>query len=661
MYCSACGKENGEGKKFCKYCGTKLKQRQVAIVDDEPFQEESFEEIELEKKPANRKSVNNQSTNKRPANKHSANQKQGEVDIKKRNFIFAIGGLSIVVLALVVTLVVIIVNNKKEKSAETSLEKPMVEEPAADNTEPSVEVITEDAIDFAGNEAEPTVILPVDDANGIIYRKWLAKFMDGFTGLDAGTDMSLYADGNIDWYFTLKDINDDGVVDLLLDSWYQYSDDSSLEYSSLEFQLEPWYMMTIVDGECAQQARDILCYDSDEKNLYSAFFSEGASLTIEHVANGEYTTVDEYFAESGSEGYIWYHGSWDTNSSEMTSDESNKVLSDFIKKQKECPFDGIPLTRENIDKYMPVSDDMRTSLSELEEQNKSIVMFNSFLTGEGKVRIGNDIAVGYFDFSYSDDTPKHGYENQELTLSEMKDIIVNGSDIAVEGLDPDIYYSVLNINDNNIFLLKFENVGIEGYADDGTETTFVIARRGEELVATYSFDSYGRGGASANKYGVIWSGGSAGAGDHMDDEYYIDENGDVNCLYRSETCGTGWINKQFEWFKKDYFSQQTIDIAALYDSSEIQDQGGFCIVTLYEINGQIYGEFESEADFPGFTDLLVNAAAGDGLKLYTGKEVDDYALSLGFDKSKRELFGDNEPEWHRHYGGYNYELTSYYK
>ncbi|MDO4188325.1 MAG: hypothetical protein Q4D29_04980, partial [Lachnospiraceae bacterium] len=605
----------------------------VPIYSEEPVEDVTFEEAEVEEIPVEEKRVK----------ENPAKEKQSGLDTQKRNIIMAIAGLSAVVVILVICLVVILSHGKKEKL------EPMVAEAEAaaadeNSMESSDEIISlDDSTKFA-NIPEAQVVFSENDANALIYHKWLTKFINGFTWIDGGTDMISYADteSKDNWYFAFKDLNGDGVSELLISSSYkqglEYTGNDNFEY----LPLMTWKYMTISDSECQQGGygcQDVLCYDTDENRIYTAFVGENNDFDKGYIENNQYIIEDEYYDEHEYDYYL-------KNNNNISREEYESMLSDFAKKVKEYPFEAIPLTPENIDKYLPMSEDMRAVLYEYEEQNKALAMFRSFIKGDSKIRIGDNVSVGYYDSDYDYENSvtiyKHG--GQELSLSEIKDIIVN--DAGIENLYPEIYYSVLNINDNNVFLLMLKNVGTEGFTDDGSCSTFVIVRQGDDLVATYSFDMYGRGGSFTNKYGVLSGGGSAGAGDHLDDEYYIDENGNVNCIYRSETCYSGWIGGLFGWFKKDYFSQHTLDLAALYDSTEVQEQAG-CEVTLYEIDGQMYGTFDS--DVPGFADILRDAAINDGLKLYTGVEIDSFAESLGIDKGKREQLGENEPEWYDYY------------
>lgn len=619
MYCSSCGKENSDGKKFCKYCGNALIQISP-VVKEETIDKTVEEVIDIQ---------DDYFTNVK-------SQKDKKINYKKDNkkSIVAIAALSAGILVLAACLISFII---KDKNKENKITEDSVSEDAVIET---VEEETEAEESYEVKNPDPMTPFELDDPNGIIYRKWIEKFSKGYIGYTDYGDNFEYCDDSSNWCFSLKDVNDDGIMELLLTGYYdiEYTNvDESYYDEHPEMQIGSWLVFSIIDGVCEQTSKSFVCYDTDGKNIYEAVFSEGAYLGIDHAENGVLTTIDEYVADSDVDGYLWY----DKDRNEMSKEAAKEVINEFLRKQNEYPLDTKQLTPENLDEFMPVNEDIKASIEADNKQNETIGLLKAFLNGEARVRIGEGVSVGYFGTDINENNEIiYKYEGQEVALAELKNIIIN--DTLVENLNPEVYYSVINIDDRNIILLKLQNVGIEGGADDGTSSTFVIANRDGELVATYCFDDYARGGAEANKYGVIWSGGSSGAGHHGSSMSYIDgQTGEVRSIYRSETCSSGWIRGLFGYFKQGYFSQQTIDIADIYDNNS--DAG--IEVTLYEINDEIYGSFDSE--MTGYSDMLSNSAISDGLKLYTVGDIERYAQSLGFEELELDVFFEkNGPEWY---------------
>ncbi len=81
---------------------------------------------------------------------------------------------------------------------------------------------------------------------------------------------------------------------------------------------------------------------------------------------------------------------------------------------------------------------------------------------------------------------------------------------------------------------------LEGGSYDVGAEYFLVQELDGELKLAMSTESYYRSYTSVSDTGVVFYGGSNGAGDHVMDCYVIDANGDAKKLYSNETVYYGW-------------------------------------------------------------------------------------------------------------------------
>lgn len=235
--------------------------------------------------------------------------------------------------------------------------------------------------------------------------------------------------------------------------------------------------------------------------------------------------------------------------------------------------------------------------------------FDLFLKGEKDIYVGEGVHVGYNDYEGS-------YAGDSLSYEEIKSLV--SQSVFEEAVNPKASFIKVNIKGSDCILLRFTDVGINGPTEDGSSTTFVIALRDKELIATYSVDSYARGSADIYPSGLIVDGGSAGAGDHIYNLGCIDEQGNYNSIFKSEECYVGWIGSLFEWFEDGKFSDNTVNIAKQYDLLDTYDFA----ITLYSMGDDILGVFPSDSG-EVFEELKA-AAVKDGMIAVTDDELEDY-------------------------------------
>lgn len=126
--------------------------------------------------------------------------------------------------------------------------------------------------------------------------------------------------------------------------------------------------------------------------------------------------------------------------------------------------------------------------------------------------LGEYVNASYFDPEYS---IKTSYDNAQYAYLESSD------------------------NRTRILLVKFSGLGIYTQNDDSF-AVYVIAENEGKLYLTSFYECWARSYTKACKNGLLVSGGSAGAGDHIVVESVVLTNGKVVDIYATEILSGSW-------------------------------------------------------------------------------------------------------------------------
>lgn len=107
----------------------------------------------------------------------------------------------------------------------------------------------------------------------------------------------------------------------------------------------------------------------------------------------------------------------------------------------------------------------------------------------------------------------------------------------------EVQYTYLKSSDSNArnLLVKFSGLGIYS-SDDDSFAVYVIAENDGQLYLTNSYECWARSYTKACKNGLLVSGGSSGAGDHMVVVSAVLTNGKVVDIYATEILSGLWAN-----------------------------------------------------------------------------------------------------------------------
>ena len=183
MYCNICGKENSDGKKFCKYCGNQLTQKKPEPVDFD-FDSNVTKETSLEKSVVEDKSI-------------KKDKKEGNSG--NRNIIIAIVILSIVALALAVGLILLIHNDKNNKTENSDKAVQVSDETS--NSPATIEKAVEETPDTITEEEQDEIIEQDDEEEKDPVMEKVAlkylKVIDDFEATESGSNFNEYKLVNI--------------------------------------------------------------------------------------------------------------------------------------------------------------------------------------------------------------------------------------------------------------------------------------------------------------------------------------------------------------------------------------------------------------------------------------------------------------------------------
>lgn len=142
--------------------------------------------------------------------------------------------------------------------------------------------------------------------------------------------------------------------------------------------------------------------------------------------------------------------------------------------------------------------------------------YEAFKNGTEKVFITMDSE--YTPYSVSID-PATGY-----TLEELTALLQEGYEMSKNPLDVDFAYIDCGNDGIPELALQFTGLGIYSPEDDSS-IVFIIKENDGKLNSYFSVENWARSYTTVNKYGIISSWGSAGAGEHGGYDGYIDSTG----------------------------------------------------------------------------------------------------------------------------------------
>jgi len=162
------------------------------------------------------------------------------------------------------------------------------------------------------------------------------------------------------------------------------------------------------------------------------------------------------------------------------------------------------------------------------------------------------------------DFPQNDYKIYNLELGKSYTFTELGAYVNASYFDPEYsiktsydnaQYAYLESADNHtrILLVKFSGLGI--YApDDDSFAVYVIAENEGKLSLTNFYECWARSYTKACKNGLLVSGGSAGAGDHIGVESVVLTNGKVVDIYATEILSGSWARSIDETIYNEVFA-----------------------------------------------------------------------------------------------------------
>lgn len=175
---------------------------------------------------------------------------------------------------------------------------------------------------------------------------------------------------------------------------------------------------------------------------------------------------------------------------------------------------------------------------EIEADNDARAVYEQFIgISEGqevvKAIIDEGVSLGYYN--------EEGYAGNEYTFDELSEEMLHGRNLAGDELvDPVPYYSFLEIDGETLLALKYQGMSIYS-ANDDSFSVLILKYQNEELHVTYSYSEWARQSTDLLVNGVLFTAGSAGAGENIYDGGFIDANGQYHRVYMNDWVTDMWI------------------------------------------------------------------------------------------------------------------------
>lgn len=257
-------------------------------------------------------------------------------------------------------------------------------------------------------------------------------------------------------------------------------------------------------------------------------------------------------------------------------------------------------------------------------------LFNNFLYNGGNIRIADNIVQNNV-MLFNDYHPI-----TEFTFDELKAYVIDNSDMGLS--EPsEISYTKLNNPNRKAYILSLK------YETQGEPFTqyYIMSVNNSKLDINYTIDGWSRRYPAFNEYGVVFDGGSNGAGSHSSTIIVPTDNFEYKELVSEDYNAAGWNFYDVNTGEK---SVPISDIMAeAFDSGreDISD----VLYTQMIVNGTKYYYYLKE----GITQDMVNYIDGIADKYdftFDGKDkadaaVEAYARELGVEELyKDERFVD---------------------
>lgn len=184
-------------------------------------------------------------------------------------------------------------------------------------------------------------------------------------------------------------------------------------------------------------------------------------------------------------------------------------------------------------------------------------------------------------------------KGQEYTLKQLADLIrpdgiYQQENNRQEELGKETEFALLDSGDDGTkeLAVRLNHVGIDGIGqDDTSSTTLIMKETGGKLFLWDSFDNWSRSETTQYYYGFRDGAGSAGAGDHVYDQWFINGEGSKQHIYNDESLFDFWIS-----FVNDQAIQE---YNAIYDG-EYPEGITMDIFTVGDQKYYSYGSYEPE-------------------------------------------------------------------
>lgn len=279
----------------------------------------------------------------------------------------------------------------------------------------------------------------------------------------------------------------------------------------------------------------------------------------------------------------------------------------------------LPHAADYIDVTGTEYEDGNPGLNTDDSDNGSEEPFKDFLDNNGNVMVA---------YSFTDNNVMFEYDfhpGVSFSFNELKDFL-NNSDITSDN-EPEIQLAYLNNPNRRAYVLSFI------YRMETTAFTqyLVMSENNGHLELNYAIDGWDRRYASFNEYGVVFDGGSNGAGSHSSSVVVPTKDFEYKILVDQDDNAPGW----------DFYDSDTGETAKPISDimtevfSSGKDELGSVIFTRSIVNGKKYFYYLSD----NITQAIVDEIDGIADKYdftFDGKDkvdaaIEEYARELGVD------------------------------
>lgn len=152
--------------------------------------------------------------------------------------------------------------------------------------------------------------------------------------------------------------------------------------------------------------------------------------------------------------------------------------------------------------------------------------------------INNEMKLSFDYIMHMDNTEEASYMKEgEHSLSEVLGIITehyfnNSTDKKIESID----YAYIDCGNDGVKELALRFNGMDIYSEEDESTlVYIIKYIDGKLSLRYYFNTWARSESIMNEYGYLWSGGSNGASNYMENYSLIDKAGNWQFIVSTES------------------------------------------------------------------------------------------------------------------------------